>query len=98
MRYQTASTREEADAAADYARLVPGAGVISTLLAGPAGMAAPYLIDTPALTLGEQFSLRPHHRVLVLGCGGGELAALIAGRFRLTHTPVGVDIAPAQLP
>ncbi|HEY8489813.1 MAG TPA: class I SAM-dependent methyltransferase [Dehalococcoidia bacterium] len=55
------------------------------------------LVNTPALLLGDVLGLRPHHRLLDLGCGRAAVARILAARVPLETPPIGIDLSRVML-
>ncbi|MHB8575058.1 MAG: class I SAM-dependent methyltransferase [Dehalococcoidia bacterium] len=88
---------EERRTAREYDRWLREPSLSSLCMRLLLGRAGTYLVNTPVLELPAEVGLKPHHRVLDLGCGEGRLTAALANRAGLLHEPIGVDISPRML-
>ncbi len=55
------------------------------------------LTNGPALRLPINLKLKPHERLLDIGCARGALARTLDGQVSLDTPPVGIDVSPSLL-
>lgn len=88
---------EEREAARGYNRWMTRRDLMAAGMRWNMGPVGVFLVNTPVLSLARTLNIRPHHRLLDIGCGPGSLLRHLARQIPFETPPVGLDVSAAML-